>query len=551
MRGSRFVNVIVVMLLLSLSGLGQAQEISWKASGKNGALVAGDKEAVEVGLEIFEKGGNAIDVTAATLFALSVTDYRKFFCFGSEVPIIVYDAKRGVVEVLSGQGPAPELAVREHFVSDGNTTGSGIESWTVPGVLDACLTALDRYGTMSFTEVAIPMLRILDRGGEDWHPKFAKTVRRLMEAEKGARDRKRGLRLVSDYFYRGPIAREIDQWSRENGGLMRYTDLARYVTRIEEPVTVNYRGYTVYKCGPWTQGPVLLQTLQLLEGYDLVQMGHSSADFIHVVVEAMKLAYADRDAHYGDPLFVDVPMDQLLSPEYTRIRRELIDMEHASQIQQPGDPLAGKAILEGYKPLWGSGETDKNDTSICIVADRWGNMVATTPSGNAVSGGGGVGSNGLMMGNRMLCFNIWEGHPNCVAPGKRPRTTLTPTLVLKDGKPVLVANVAGGDLQDQSSIQMLINCIDFGMDPAECVTSVPLSTGHMVASFGQNAPDLGDLGLRTEVSEDVVEDLKARGHKVQLGAWGSHDAILTIDPESGLIRAAGYSSDGRPYAGAF
>ena len=550
MRAFTLISFIVIVLL-SLSAVLQAEEISWHASGKNGALVAGDKEAVEVGLEIFKKGGNAIDVAAATILALSVTDYRKYFCFGGEVPIIVYDAKRGVVEVLCGQGPAPELAVREHFVSQGNTPSRGIESWTVPGVLDACLTALDRYGTMRFVDVSAPMLRILDRHEEEWHARFAKTVRRLVEAEKGARDRKRGLRLVADYFYRGPIAREIDEWSRENGGLMRYSDLARYVTRIEEPITINYRGYTICKCGPWSQGPVLLQTLRLLEGYDLVQMRHSSADFIHVINEAMKLAYADRDAYYGDPLFADVPLDKLLSPEYTRIRRELIDMQHASVIQRPGDPLAGKAILEGYKPLWGSGESEKNDTSICIVADRWGNMVATTPSGNAVTAGGEVGSNGVMMGNRMLCFNIWEGHPNCVEPGKRPRTTLTPTLVLKDGKAVVAANVAGGDLQDQSSIQMLINHIDFGMTPAQCVTSVPLSTNHMVGSFGQGAPDLGSLGLRTEVGEDVVEDLKARGHKVQLGAWGSHDAILTIDPESGLIRAAGHSGDKRPYAGAF
>ncbi|MFC1738874.1 gamma-glutamyltransferase family protein [Planctomycetota bacterium] len=550
MRTSMLISFIVIVLLSSSTIL-QAEEINWRAEGRNGALVAGDKEAVEVGLEIFKKGGNAIDVTAATILALTVTDYRKYFCFGSEVPIIVYDAKRGVVEVLCGQGPAPELATREHFMSQGNTASRGIESWTVPGVLDACLTALDRYGTMRFVDVSAPMLRILDRHEEDWHARFAKTVRRLVEAEKGARDRKRGLRLVADYFYRGPIAREIDEWSRENGGLIRYSDLARYMTRIEEPITVNYRGYTVYKCGPWSQGPVMLQALQLLEGYDLAQMGHSSADFLHVVAESMKLAYADRDAHYGDPLFSDVPMDELLSAEYTQMRRELIDMQRASVIQQPGDPLAGKAILEGYKPLWGSGESEKNDTSICIVADRWGNMVASTPSGNGVPDGHEVGSNGVKMGNRMLCFNIWEGHPNCVEPGKRPRTTLTPTLVLKDGKPVLVANVAGGDLQDQSSLQMLINHLDFGMDPAQCVTSVPLSTGHMVGSFGQGAADLGSLGVRTEVSEDVVEELKARGHKVQLGAWGSHDAILTIDPESGLIRAAGYSEDYRPRAGAY
>ena len=551
MRGSWLINVIVVMLLLSLSAFLQAEEISWHASGKNGALAAGDKEAVEVGLEIFKKGGNAIDVVAATILTLSVTDYRKYFCFGGEVPIIVYDAKRGVVEVLCGQGPAPELAVREYFVSQGNTASRGPESWTVPGVLDACLTALDRYGTMSFTEVTEPMLRILDRGEEDWHLRFANTIRRLVRAEKGAQDRKRGLRFVADYFYRGPIAREIDQWSRENGGLIRFSDLARYVTRIEEPITVNYRGYTVCKCGPWSQGPALLQALQLLEGYDLKQMGHNQADYTHVIVESIKLAWADRDVYYGDPFFVDVPLDKLLSQEYTRIRRELIDMQHASQIQQPGDPLAGKAILDGYKPLWGSGGPE-NDTTNCVVADRWGNVVAATPSGNAVSGGGEVGSTGIMMGNRMECFNIWKGHPNCVEPGKRPRTTLTPTLVLKDGKAVVAANVAGGDLQDQSSLQLLINHIDFGMTPVQCVTSPRFQTGHMVGSFNQPPPRLGSLTLQKEDGEDVIEDLKARGHKVRVtDGPGSHDVILTVDPESGLIRAAGDPKAKRPYAAAF
>ncbi len=551
MRCSWSVNVIVVLLLLNLSAVLRAEEISWHASGKNGALAAGGKEAVEVGLEIFKKGGNAIDVAAATILTLSVTDYRKYFCFGGEVPIIIYDAKRGVVEVLSGQGPAPKLAVREHFVSQGNTAGIGPESWTVPGVLDACLTALDRYGTMRFTDVSAPMLRILDRGEEDWHLRFAKTIRRLVRAEKGAHDRKRGLRLVADYFYRGPIAREIDLWSRENGGLIRFSDLARYATRIEEPITVNYRGYTVYKCGPWSQGPALLQTLQLLEGYNLKQMGHNQADYTHVIIESIKLAWADRDVYYGDPLFVDVPINKLLSPEYTKIRRELIDMQHASEIQQPGDPLAGKAILDGYKSLSGSGGPE-NDTTNCVVADRWGNVVAATHSGNAVSGGGEVGSTGIMMGNRMECFNIWKGHPNCVQPGKRPRTTLTPTLVLKDGKAVVAANVAGGDLQDQSSLQLLINHIDFGMTPKECVSQPRFFTEHYVGSFNQTPPELSSLYLNEDVDPEVISDLEARGHKVTLiDSPYSHDVILTVDPESGLIRAAGDPKAKRPYAGAF
>ncbi|MFC2098566.1 gamma-glutamyltransferase family protein [Bacteroidota bacterium] len=526
----------IFSLLLNLSVLLQAQEISWQAAGNNGAIAGGGKEGVAAGLEILQNGGNAIDAAAATILALSVTDFHAYFCFGGEVPIIVYDAKRGVVEVLCGQGAAPQLATREYFQKYGNTANEGPEAWAIPGVLDACLTALDRYGTMSFTEVTVPMLRILDKGEEEWHTRFAKTIRRLVQAEKSSQERRQGLRLVSDYFYRGPIAREIDQWSRENGGLMRYTDLARHVTRVEEPVSIEYRGYTIHKCNSWSQGPVLLQSLGLLEGYDLARMGHNSSDYIHVVTEAMKLAYADRDAYYGDPLFVDVPLDKLLSPEYTRIRKELIDMEYASQIQRPGDPLNQKSILDGYEPLWGSGGIGHSTTN-CVVADRWGNVVATTPSG---AGGGEVGSSGIMMGNRLECFNIWEGHPNCIEPGKRPRTTLTPTLVTKDGKGIAAINIAGGDLQDQSTLQLLINFIDFNMSPVECITPPRFHTNHYVSSFNQTKPKLGSLTVQNEVGEDVIKKLKAMGHKVRVNDGpSSHDVILIVDPQSGLIRAAG------------
>ena len=533
----RIVSITVVILFLSgVSGVLQAEGLGWKALGKNGAIAGGGEGGVAAGFEILQKGGNAIDAAAAAILALSVTDYHAYFCFGGEVPMIIYDAKRGVTEVLCGQGPAPGLATREYFVPKGNTVDEGPEAWAVPGVLDACLTALERYGTMTFTEVTVPMLRILDKGEEDWHLRFAKTIRRLVHAEAGAKERQQGLRWVADYFYRGPIAREIDHWSRENGGLMRYNDLARHVTRVEEPVTIEYRGYTICKCGPWSQGPVLLQALQLLKGYDLAKMGHNSADTIHVITEAMKLAWADRDAHYGDPFFVNVPMEELLSPKYSQLRRKLIDMAQASQVQQPGDPAAGKALLSGYRPQWGSGGIE-HDTTNCVVADRWGNVVATTPSG---AGGGEVGESGIMMGNRLECFNIWEGHPNCIEPHKRPRTTLTPTLVLKDGKAVAAADVAGGDLQDQSSLQMMINFIDFGMTPDECVTRPRFHTGHYVGSFNQPPPRLGSLTVNAELDPKIIENLKGRGHKVRLtDGPGSYDVILIIDPETGLMRAAG------------
>ena len=387
--------------------------MTWQASGKN-VVVAGRTGSAEAGLEIFKAGGNAADAAVATLLALNVTDSDEFN-FGSELAVLVYDTKRGVVEALSGLGGAPALATQEYFEKTGGTKDGSIQAMAVPAPLDAYVTLLDRYGTMRFAQVAAPALRILDRYEKDplfadialkkslsdkytriamklgladrdvyngdWHADLARTLRRLIEAEKGAKDRKRGLRLVADYFYRGPIAKEIDAWSRANGGLIRYGDLARHITRVEEPVKTNYRGYTIYKCNTWTQGPYLLQTLKLLEGYDLKSMGFQSADTIHLCVEAMKLGLADRDVYYGDPLFADIPLKELLSDKYTRMRQKLIDIRHASMVQRPGDPVAGKPLLDEMRTREGLKSVPEHDTTNCLTADQCGNVVAVTNGG--------------------------------------------------------------------------------------------------------------------------------------------------------------------------
>jgi gamma-glutamyltranspeptidase/glutathione hydrolase len=509
---------------------------TWKASGSKGAVAAGGQGAVDAGLEILRAGGNAADAAVATILALSVTDSTAF-CFGGEVPILVYDARRGVVEVLCGLGTAPRLATREHFAKKGGIPGRGVEPAAVPAVLDACLTALDRYGTRTFAEVAAPTLRLLDRQEREWHADLARTLRRLLDAETAApADRRRGLRLVADYFYRGPIARELDAWSRANGGLLRYTDLATHVTRVEEPAAVDYRGYTVYKCGAWNQGPYLLQTLRLLEGFDIKALGHNRPDTIHITLEAMKLALADRDVYYADPLFVSVPLAELLSRKYADVRRPLIDRQQASLVQRPGDPLAGKALLEPAEARRGLGGP-ANDTTTCVVADAQGNVVAATPSGFS---GVRAGRTGIWLGTRLQSFNTWEGHPNCIEPGKRPRITLTPTLVLKEGKPVLAVSVAGGDGQDQVTLQVLLNCLDFGLSPAEAVTAPRFGTNHHLGSFRQAPPELGSLLIYADVGEDTIKDLQSRGHKVTVRRpplW--HPCALAIDPKTGEIQAAG------------
>jgi gamma-glutamyltranspeptidase / glutathione hydrolase len=520
---------------------------NWKGQGTKGAVAAGGQEAVQTGLSVLKEGGNAADAAVATILALSVTDSTAF-CFGGEVPILVYDARRGVVEVLCGLGEAPRLATRDYFAKRGGIPGKGIEPAAVPGALDACVTCLDRYGTRTFAQAAAPALRLLDRHRQEWHADLARTLRQLIEAEKASpNDRRRGLRLVSDYFYRGPIARELDAWCQANGGLIRYSDLATHVTRVEEPVAVDYRGHTVYKCGVWTQGPYLLQTLRLLEGFDLKGMGPNRPDTIHVTTEAMKLALADRDVYYADPNFAAVPVAALLSPAYADLRRPLIDRRKASPTQRPGDPLHGKAILDNpVIPIGPGGKA--NDTTTCLVADGQGNVVAATPSGFS---GVLAGRTGVKFGTRLQSFNTWANSPNCIEPGKRPRITLTPTLVLKDGRPVFAVSVAGGDGQDQTTLQLLIDAIDFGMSPAEAVTAPRFGTNHHVNSFRQAPPELGSLLINAEADEQTVKDLETRGHKVSVrdrALWAP--CMLRIDPKTGKIEAAG-DPRARRHAAAF
>lgn len=514
--------------------------------GRQGAVSAGGAEAVAAGIEILKRDGNAADAAAATILALSVTDSGGF-CFGGEVPILVYDGRRKVVEVLAGQGAAPRLATREYFVQRGGISAKGLEPAAVPAAFDACITLLDRYGTLRLADVAEPTLRLLDQAKVEWHPLLARSLRRLISAEaQGGGDRSRGLRLAADYFYRGPLARELARWCEQNGGLIRYEDLATHVTRVEEPVSGDYRGHTVFKCGAWTQGPYLLQTLRLLEGFDLAAMGHNRPETIHVTLEAMKLALADRDVYYADPLFVDVPLETLLSKSYASLRRPLIDREHASREQRPGDPRHNRALLaendkrRGLKGL-------VHDTTTCATADRWGNVVVATPSGWS---GVQAGETGIWLGTRLQSFNTWEGHPNCIEPGKRPRITLTPTLVLKDSKPVLAVSVAGGDGQDQAALQAVLNQIDFELSAAESMKAVRFGTNHHLGSFRQTPPELGSLLIHSNADPDAIRALEKLGHQVKptTGAlWAP--SVIRIDP-SGQFEAAGDKRSGR-HAAAF
>ena len=531
------------------------KQIGWSATSTRGAVAAGAAEAVAAGITILENGGNAADAAVATIVALNVTDHGQC-SIGGEVPLLIYEAESGSVKSLSGQGGAPLSPDAIDWYMQQGIPGADIKMAPVPSVVDLAITTLQHYGTQTFGEIVAPTLELLDSGNEPWHPNLAKTLRRMVEEEAstgGTRDA--ALQAACDRFYgrhaqHNDIAEELVAFYIEKGGFLRRQDLAAHRTRIEDPVTVDYRGYTVYKCGPWTQGPYLCQALRLLEAFDLKAMEHLSADYLHVTTEALKLAMADRDTYYGDPEFVDVPLTALLSEAYAEIRRPLIDMAMASSEARPGDPTGLQPVLESgvFRPGVGG-------TTTCVVADRWGNMVAATPSAN-VHLAGGSGLAGVSYGNRLRSLNTTPGHPNCIAPGKRPRITLTPTLVLKEGEPVLAISVAGGDLQDQVTLGLLLDFVEFGLDPAAAVTAPRFATYHHQDSFDPNPAreqtfiEAGSLTLDSQVEERVSKTLAQRGHRVKTtdGPIGN-PVMLHRDAASGLIHAAGDPAAGRHAAG--
>jgi gamma-glutamyltranspeptidase/glutathione hydrolase len=455
----------------------------------------------------------------------------------------------------------------------GPIPSSGILPATVPAVLDAVVNALDRFGTKSLTEVMRPAIELADgfpidelrvsylektriiferwptstkvflpngrmpKVGEVFsQPDLARTLREIARAERKATSlgRHKALIAARDYFYKGPIAKRISDFSAANGGLIRASDFAAFHARVEEPTSVNYRGFEVYKTGFWAGGPAMLEMLNVLEAIDLRSMKHNSADYIHTVVETMKLAFADRDRYYGDPEFTSVPGAELLSKDYAAKRRSLIDPKRASLEQRPGDP-SNKKALPGITPqpaLTGESKVPEaeraNDTTCVNVIDKDGNLFSATPSGAwlpAVI----AGDTGVLMGQRLQSFLLEAGHPNVLLPGKRPRITLTPTLVLKDGMPFLVLSTPGGDNQDQSLLQVLLNLIEFEMNVQEAIEAPRFQTLHLVSSFDDHRFNPGALNVEDRINKDVIKDLVRRGHKVGMhAAFGNPSAPTAI-----------------------
>jgi gamma-glutamyltranspeptidase/glutathione hydrolase len=518
------------------------------AAGSQGVVVSGRPAATAAGIKILEQGGNAADAGAATLLALSVT-YVGAFCVGGEVPILVYSAgpkdDQKNVKLLEGQGEAPRdpkaiAWYMEHGIPEGD-----VKAAAVPSTIDAIVTLLKLYGTKSFEEVVQPTLAILDAGGPSWYidtgggqrietgvnwqADMAVTFRKLVESEKSAKGtRQQKLQAVSDRFYRGDIADALEAWYIEKGGFLRKADLAAHKTPVVDPLQTTYRGYTVYKAGPLTQGPYLSQTLRLLEGFDLKKMGFNSADYIHTVIEAEKLALADRDEYYGDPSFVKVPMQRLLSDQYTEMRRKLIDPKKASLELRPGDPYN----MKPSKPPTITGPWHGGTTVMCVT-DKFGNLIAATPSGLS-STAGVAGRTGIIHGSRLSSLNTFAGTPDVIQPGKRPRITLSPTLLFHNHDPVMAISVAGGDQQDQAAIQVILNYVEFGMSPEEAFQAPRFSTEHFISSFGQDRASLGSLSVPITLPEAVQADLRARGHVVTASRSGVGGvALIGIDPKTG------------------
>jgi gamma-glutamyltranspeptidase/glutathione hydrolase len=553
--------------------------------GAHGIVAAGRHYTVSAGVRMLQQGGNAVDAGVASVFAASVCEISHFG-FGGEAPTMIYDAKTKEIIVINGQGPAPKAATPELFKDPGFVPGNGPLGATIPAMLDAMALALESKGTMRLEQVMQPAIELADgfplyaflhryliserKATEqfEWsaktyypdgripevgemfrQPNLARTIRAIVAAEKAAfaksHNRVTAIRAGRDAFYKGDIARRIADADKAAGGVFTYDDLASFHGKIEKPSTTNFHGYDVYKAGPWDQGPVLLQTLNILEGVDLKAAGVNSADYIHQVHEAIKLAYADRNAYYGDPAFTTVPMTGLLSKPYAAERRALIGAQ-ASLDHRPGDPFkfdpGVKPPAQRYVPhAQGIKTTTASGDTTCVdVVDKDGNLFSATPSSGWLLGGAFVaGDTGVPLSNRMTVFDLDPLSPNVLVGGKRPRTTLTPTLVLKNGKPFLAISTPGGDSQDQQILNVLLEMMVFDKGIQESIEAPRINSLHPFGSFDNHESLPGVLEIEDRIPAAVRDALTARGHKLRvLGPYAMSTGVVAVgvDPQSGTLR---------------
>ncbi len=542
-------------------------------------------ESTRAAMRILEAGGNGFDAAVAGQAALAISD-PAMNGLGSDAVILVYDAKAKKVVSINAEGTAPKLATIEWYKQNNGgrlPVNDGLLSGTVPGVIDAWYILLDRWGTMSFAQVLEQAIDMAENGfpigdltagqiagskklhkyptsqkvyfpngaalkpGEIFkNPDLARTLKKLVEAEKqnAAKGRHEALKAARDRFYKGDIAQSMAKFSEENKGLFRYEDFASYTAKVEEPVSIDYRGYRVYKNASATQGPAELFALNILEGYDLKALGHNSLAYLHTSVEAVKLAMADREKFLGDMDFIKIPYAGLLSKDYAAERRKLIDPDKASLELRPGSPEKfmkdpGPAGYQVTVNLKGDAE-HKGDTSYIAVIDKDRNMISFEPSLHSSFGTGVVmGDTGLIFNCRGDYYSLVPGEANALAPGKRPRSTLQSTLVMKDGQPLMILGSPGGDDQIMRTIQTFLNIVDFGMDVQKAIESPRWSTTSFPASPFPHTMYPGNMSVESRIPEAIRNGLIAKGHKLRVaGPWtmGSN-AVILIDAKTGVLNA--------------
>ncbi len=547
------------------------------------AIAAGHYLAATAGFDILQAGGNAIDAGVAAGIALGVVQSDLVNCAGV-APILIYHAEKREVVTIAGLGPwpkalDPELFMREH----GGKIPVGVLRTVVPAAPDAWITALRRYGTMSFGAVAAAATR-LARDGFPMYPLMAASLRKhaerhaswpssaavylpngrvpeagelfrqsdlgaslqyMADEEKAAmsrsangRGREAGLEAARDAFYRGDIARKIIAFMKEEGGLLSAEDLAEYHSPVGPPERRRFGDLEVFTCGAWCQGPVLLQTLALLEGTDLRALGHNSADYVHTLTEALKLAFADREAYYTDPALGHVPLPTLISSEYAAARRKLIRPDKAwPEMPPPGELGASAQRLRASPP----NPNPEPDTSYVCVADRWGNIFSATPSDGSY-GSPVVPGVGFIPSNRGSQSRPDPRHPAGVAPGKRPRLTPNPALAIKgNGEQFLPFGTPGGDVQSQAMLQVLLNIFVHGQDVQSAIESPRFASYSYPSSFAPYDYYPGRLNIEGRIPEAVTAELARRGHQVErwpdwIWLAGAVCAIRT-DTKRGIMEA--------------
>jgi gamma-glutamyltranspeptidase/glutathione hydrolase len=553
--------------------------------GTFGAVASTHWLASAVGMGILEKGGNAFDAAAAAGFTLQVVEPHLNGPLG-EAPILVRRAAEGRCEMICGQGVAPAAATIGRFRDLGLdlVPGTGLLAAAVPGAVGAWLRLLAEWGTMPLADILGPAIGYAEDGypavtriGEtitvmseffrrEWpssaavylpqgrppapgrlfrNPALAATYRRVL-AEAGGGSREGEIERARKIWYEGFVAAAIDRFCRNeevldasggrHRGLLTGDDMARWRAPVEAPLGFDYRGWTVFKGGPWSQGPVLLQTLALLQGFDIASLDPLGPDFVHIVVECLKLALADREAWYGDPDFVDVPIEALLSPAYNDARRRLVG-ESASLDLRPGSPDSRRPLLPGggraatlaaaglgEPTVGGLGEPTVSaegvvagDTCHVDVIDRWGNMVSATPSGGWLQSSPVIPELGFCLGTRLQMVWLEEGLPASLAPGKRPRTTLSPSLAFKDGEPSIAFGTPGGDQQDQWSALLLLHHVDHAMNLQQAIDCPAFHTAHQPSSFYPRRAEPGLVALESRFPEATRRALAERGHRLAIG----------------------------------